>query len=133
MKLKIAVLTLTLIGLAGCASAPFGEEPPPVSPEQIVEMSKRGDNAAGIIGEIQKSRTVYNLTASQFVQLSKDGVPDAVLDHMQQTHLKEVARDARRDAANDLWLAGIGWYGHPWYATPRVIYVPVRTRPPKDR
>lgn len=131
MKLAHAALSLTLLALAGCATSPFAEGPPPIAPEQIVEMAKRGDNAATIIGEIQKSRTVYNFTASQFVQLAKDGVPDAVLDYMQQTHLKEVERQARRDAQTDLWLSGAGWYGHPWYVTPRIVYV--RPRPSKDK
>lgn len=127
---NIAVAILAA-GLSGCASSPLFEGPPPIPPEQVVEMAKRGDNAGTIIGEIQKSRTVYSLTASQLVQLSRDGVPDAVLDYMQQTHLKEIERSARRDAYTDLWLSGGGWYGHPWYATPRIVYVPVRTRPPK--
>ena len=44
--------------LAGCANGPIFEGPPPIPPEQVVEMAKRGDNAGTIIGEIQKSRTV---------------------------------------------------------------------------
>lgn len=118
---------LAAVLLAGCANAPLFEGPPPISPEQVVEMAKRGDNAANIIGELQKSRTIYSLTASQFAQLSKDGVPDAVLDFMQQTHLKEIERQARRDAQFDAWWQ-YGWYGHPFYSTPRVVYVRPRTK-----
>lgn len=123
----LAVVAMLVLG--GCANSPLFESPPPISPEQVVTMAKRGDNAAAIIGELQKSRTIYSLTASQFAQLSKDGVPDAVLDFMQQTHLKEIERQARRDAQFDAWWQ-YGWYGHPFHAAPRVIYV--KPRPPKS-
>jgi len=127
-NLSRALPYIAVLALAGCANAPLFEAPPPIAPEQVVDMAKRGDNAANIIGELQKSRTIYSLTASQFAQLSKDGVPDAVLDYMQSTHLKEIERQARRDAQFDaMWQ--YGWYGHPFYATPRVVYV--RPRPPK--
>jgi hypothetical protein len=122
-----ATLPLAALLLAGCASGPLFEGPPPIAPEQVVAMAKKGDTAANIIGELQKSRTVYSLTASQFAQLSKDGVPDAVLDYMQQTHLKEIERQARKDAQFDAWFHH-GWYGHPWHATPRVVYVRPRTK-----
>ncbi len=118
----------TLMGLAGCA-APLGrEESPAVSPEQIVEMARAGQSTAAIIARIQQSDTVYSLTASQFVQLSKDGVPDAVLDYMQQTYIKAVERSARREAYGSLWFS-YGWYGHPWYSNPGIIYMPGRLRP----
>lgn len=126
--LRRAALPIVALLLAGCANSPLFEGPPPIAPEQIVEMAKKGDSAATIIGELQKSRTIYSLTASQFAQLSKDGVPDAVLDYMQQTHLKEIERQARRDAQFDAWWQ-YGWYGHPFYSTPRVVYV----RPPRTK
>ncbi len=128
-KLRHTLPVITLLALGGCANSPLFEGPPPISPEQIVVLAKRGDNAATIISELQKSRTIYSLTASQFAQLSKDGVPDAVLDFMQQTHLKEIERQARRDAQFDAWWQ-YGWYGHPLHATPRVVYVRPRTKAP---
>lgn len=131
MNRSLVTAAFFAAALAGCANNPIFEGPPPIAPEQVVEMAKRGDSTGTIIGEIQKSRTVYSLTASQLVQLSRDGVPDAVLDYMQLTHLKEIERAARREAYNDLWLSGGGWYGQPWYATPRIIYVRPRVAPPK--
>ena len=129
LSLRYTLPVAALLALAGCANAPLFEGPPPIAPEQIVEMAKRGDNTATILSELQKSRTVYSLTASQFAQLSKDGVPDAVLDYMQQTHLKEIERQARRDAQFDAWWQN-GWYGHPFLATPRVVYVRPRPKAP---
>jgi hypothetical protein len=118
----------TLLGLAGCAATPGREQAPPLSPEQIVEMARSGQTTADIITRIQLSDTVYNLTASQFVQLSKDGVADAVLDYMQQTYIKAVERQARREAYSSLWFS-YGWYGHPWYSYPGIVYMPGRLRP----
>jgi hypothetical protein len=121
-----------LLVLAGCVG-PFARvEVPPVSPQEIIIMVKGGETTANIIARIQASKTVYNLTASQFVQLSKEGIPDAVLDYMQRTHISEIAREARRDAYNDLWFTTRGWYGHPWYAQPQIVYVPARPPRPKD-
>ncbi len=127
-SLLVLVVVATLLLLAACTSISPRVEVPPVSPEEIVELAKKGETTAAIIAKIQHSETIYNLTASQFVQLAKDGVPDAVLDHMQQTYIKAVERNARREAYNDLWFASYGWYGHPWHSHPRIIYVPGRRR-----
>ena len=115
--------------LAGCAGGLLRDAPPPVSPPQVVEMAKAGEPAPNIIARIQTSGTVYNLTASQFAQLAREGVPDSVLDYMQLTYIREVERNARRDAYHDLWFSGGGWYGYPWLASPRIVYVQVRPKP----
>jgi hypothetical protein len=128
-SLLALIACATLIGLAGCAGPLGREEVPPLSPEQISAMAKSGQSTADIITRIQLSDTVYSLTASQFVQLSKDGVPDAVLDYMQQTYLKAVERNARREAYSDFWFSAHGWYGHPLYPYPGIVYMPPRSRP----
>lgn len=128
-SLLVLVTAANLLLLAGCVGPLAREEFPPVSPEQIVEMARAGQTTAAIIAKIQQSDTVYSLTASQFVQLSKGGVPDAVLDYMQQTYIKAVERNARREAYSDLWFSAHGWYGHPWYNYPGIIYMPPRLRP----
>ena len=127
-SLLALVVIATLLLLAACTSLPPRVEVSPVSPEEIVDMAKKGETTAAIISKIQHSGTVYNLTASQFVQLAKDGVPDAVLDHMQLTYLKAVERSARREAYSEFWFAGNSWYGHPWHSHSRIVYVPVRSR-----
>jgi len=128
-SLLALIACATLIGLAGCAGPLGREEVPPLSPEQIVAMARAGQTTADIITRIQLSDTVYSLTASQFVQLSKDGVPDAVLDYMQQTYVKAVERNARREAYSDFWFSAHGWYGHPLYPYPGIVYLPPRPRP----
>jgi hypothetical protein len=127
-SLLVLVTAANLLLLAGCAGPLAREEVAPVSPEQIVAMARAGETTAAIITRIQQSDTVYSLTASQFVQLSKDGVPDAVLDYMQQTYIKAVERDARREAYSDLWFSRHGWYGHPWHNYPGIVYMPAKSR-----
>ena len=64
----------------------MGEPPkPPVTVPQIVLMSKEGVPADEIIEKMRESGTVYILQASQLAQLKEQGVPDAVIDYMQQT------------------------------------------------
>jgi len=103
-----------------------GPERQPVTLEQIVEMSKAGKDAPTIIGDIKTSRTLYDVTASQYAKLSRDGVPDAVLDFMQQGQLKMAERQGRREAYDDAWLYGHGWgwgYGGVWTPRPYVVYI----------
>jgi hypothetical protein len=114
--------------LGGCAT--LGEaERSPLTLEQVVEMAKSGKDAATIIGEIKASDTVFDVTASQYAKLSRDGVPDAVIDFMQQGQLKLAERQGRRDAYRDLWPYGVGWigYGPRWH--PRTYYVYINGRP----
>lgn len=88
------VVFLLLIGasflfLWGCATV----EPKVVTVPQIVEMSKAGTPAPDIIRTIRDSRTVYRLSASHLARLREQGVPDAVIDYMQQTYIDSVRRN----------------------------------------
>jgi hypothetical protein len=113
--------------LSACATM---DEPAraPLTLADIVDMAKKGNDASAIIDNIKASQTTFDVTASQYAKLSKDGVPDAVLDFMQQGQLKMAERQGRRDAYRDLWPHGWGWagYGPRWH--PRTYYVYVRGR-----
>ena len=101
----------------------------PITLEQIVAMAKEGKDAATITREIKESRTTYDVMASQYAKLSRDGVPDEVIDFMQRGQLKMAERQGRRDAVDDLWLSGRygGWgYGGIW--APRVRELTFRRR-----
>ncbi len=123
-------ITAAAILLTGCASINSGPESPPLSLDQIVELAKAGKDAPTIINEIKVTRTTYDVAASQYAKLSRDGVPDAVLDFMQQGQLKMAEREGRREAREDLWLYGRGFgygfgygYGGVWAPRPYVVYV----------
>ena len=117
----------TLLVLSGCATV-AEPGPPPLMLEQIVAMAKEGKDAPAIIGAIQASQTSYDVTASQYAKLSREGVPDAVLDYMQQGQLRHAERMGRREAYRDYWM-GHGWYGYGpvWY--PRGYYAYYRGYP----
>jgi hypothetical protein len=111
--------------LASCASV---NEPvlQPLTLEQIVAMTKAGKDAPTIINEIKVSKTLYDVTASQYAKLSRDGVPDAVLDYMQQGQMRLATSQARREAYSTAWLYGNGWgwgYGGPWAGRQYLMYV----------
>lgn len=121
---KVCLISATVL-LSSCATM-NGPELQPLSLDQIVALAKGGKDAPTIINEIKLTKTSYDIAASQYAKLSRDGVPDAVLDYMQQGQLKMAERQGRREAREDLWLYGRGWgwgYGGIWAPRPYVIYV----------
>ena len=124
----VLVAGAILIALSGCASINLPERQP-ISLEQIVAMSKEGKDAASVIREIRESKTTYDVMASQYAKLSRDGVSDEVIDYMQRGQLKMAERAGRRSAYEDLWVSSrYGWvYGGPW--TPRAYYLYSNGRP----
>ena len=121
---KVCLISATVL-LSSCATM-NGPALQPLSLEQIVALAKEGKDAPAIINEIKVTQTSYDIAASQYAKLSRDGVPDAVLDYMQQGQMKMAERQGRREAREDLWLYGRGWgwgYGGIWAPRPYVIYV----------
>lgn len=127
-RAQVATMVTLLVVLSGCAAINAPERQP-ITLEQIVAMAKEGKDAAAIVREIRESRTTYDVMASQYAKLSRDGVPDEVIDFMQRGQLRMAERQGRRDAYDDLWLSGrYGWgYGGVWH--PRAYFVYVNGRP----
>lgn len=90
------VLVLILQGCAGVPAEPPKIErisaeqmeallPQPVAAmplEQVVALASAGIPAGELIGRITQSGSRYRLSATQIVELAKQGMPLAVLDHM---------------------------------------------------
>ena len=117
-RARTAVLALSFAALlAGCASRP---QRVPVTLEEIVQMSRAGTQPSEIIARMEASDTVYRLSGSEFARLKEQGVPDQVLDYMQETYLDfERSRVYRY---YDPWWGppypywGWGYYGYyPYY------------------
>ena len=127
-RAHVVTMVTLLVVLSGCA-AMNAPERQPITLEQIVAMAKEGKDAAAIVREIRESRTTYDVMASQYAKLSRDGVPDEVIDFMQRGQLRMAERQGRRDAYDDLWLSGrYGWgYGGVWH--PRAYFLYVNGRP----
>lgn len=56
-------------------------------------MSIEGRTAPEIIRRIDEAQGVYRLSASELAKLREQGVPDAVIDHMQATYLDAIRRE----------------------------------------
>lgn len=97
-----------IAALGACASF---RAPEPISVAEIVRMNKSGVAPEVIIDRIHQTRSIYPLTASDFARLHAQGVPDSVLNYMQQTYLDEVAR---QQAARDFVYDGYP-FGRPWW------------------
>ncbi len=64
-----------------------------VTVPEIVRMSQEGVPPDQIIERIDRSGTAYRLSASQLADLGDRGVPEEVLDHMQETYLQAVRQE----------------------------------------
>jgi hypothetical protein len=96
----IAAVILLLLLLSGCAAL---QRRPPPSIDQIVQMSRDGKPAEEIVRELQETRAVYPLTASQIIKLHDQGVADAVLDYMQNAYAESIRWDARMQYEGTYW------------------------------
>jgi hypothetical protein len=115
--LHIAAVVLCLSLLCGCAGL---QRRPPPSIDQIVEMAKAGKPAEEIVRELQDTRAVYPLTASQIVRLHEQGVPDAVLDYMQNAYAESIRWDARMQYEGSYWWHDCFYcYHRPVIVVPR--------------
>lgn len=124
-SLPLIIVVTSLIGLAGCANL-MEPEPQPMTLEQVVALAKEGKDAQAVILAIQTSRTMFDVTASQYAKLSRDGVPDAVIDFMQNGQLKMAERQGRREAMQDAWFYGRGYWGwgySNWAPRPYGVWV----------
>ena len=113
---SIFAILLCLVLSGGCASM---QRPPPPSIEQIVQMAQANTPADEIVRALQESRAVYPLTASQIVKLHDQGVPDPVLDYMQNVYAASIRWDARMQYEGTYW-----WHNCFYCYRPPVIVVP---------
>ena len=104
----LALTFLTCVTLlSGCAALGF-KQPEPVTVGQVIEMSKEGVPAEAIVRKMRDSETVYRLTAAQLAELHDMGIPDPVLDYMQQTYIEAERREQSRDDWGEWDMWGVG-------------------------
>jgi hypothetical protein len=113
----IAAVLLCLVLVSSCAGL---QHRPPPSIDQIVEMANAGKPAEEIVRELQETRAVYPLTASQIIKLHEQGVPDAVLDYMQNAYADNIRWQARSQYEGAyFWYDCFYCYHHPVIVMPR--------------
>lgn len=104
---------LFLLLFAGCASV--GDQP--LSAGEVVALSREGKSPKEIIDELQRTNTVIPLSASDYVVLHDEGVPNEVLDHLQRVQMDALLW---RDRNWYGWYGpGFGAYGYWPYGGPR--------------
>lgn len=111
------VALLCLVLLTACAVTPRRAPP---SIDQVVEMSQAGKPADEIIRELQDTRAVYPLTGSQIARLHDQGVPDVVLDYLQNAYAESIRWDTRLRYENSfLWHDCFYCFHRPVIVVPR--------------
>ena len=116
----VLLLLASLMATSGCAGL---QRRPPATLEQIVEMSRSGMAPEAIIAELRETRTVHALSGTRIAKLHEDGVPEPVLDYLQQAYIDHV-RWQERSRLDDRYWHGpcVGcYYYRPWVA-PHFIY-----------
>ena len=93
---------LFLLLLAGCATV--GD--PPLTAGEVVALSRDGKSPQEIIAELQRTNTVIPLSASDYVVLHDEGVPDEVLNYLQRVQIDALLWQER--------AMGWGWGGGPF-------------------
>ena len=110
-------LLVLVCALALSACAGLQRRTPPTL-DQVVQMSQSGMPAEEIVRELKDTRAVYPLSGSQIAKLHDQGVPEAVLDHLQQAYVEHLRWQERARMEDRYWHGPcIGcYYRHPWAA-----------------
>ena len=99
------------LGLSSGCQSLAAKRPPPVTVREIIELSKANMPSYDIIQKIHDSGTVYKMKASELAKLKEQGVPDNVIDYMQETYLE--AMRSQQYYYSQGWNCGPDgyWYG----------------------
>lgn len=118
---RVMLPSAFVLCFAGCSTLGIGRpQPTPITVPEVVQMSKAAVPVETILQKMRDSETIYRLTASQLVGLHEEGVPNVVLDYMQETYLAAVRRDqALEDWRHWAWAGDGYWYGGRPYGWPR--------------
>ena len=114
-RLKGPLAGLLILFLAACAGM---DRRPPPSLDQVIEMSKAGTPPEEIIRELQETRAVYPLTGSQIAKLHEQGVPDTVLDYMQNVYMDRIRWESRTYYDSPFWWNCFYCYHRPMIVAP---------------
>lgn len=116
--LPLVILSVSLLGCAATSAPPDGsgnakierispeelarilpKPDPKLSLESIVRLSKAGATPQEVIGRIKETGSRYELSASQAIDLNRQGVSPEVLDYIQSAR-EQALRDRIADEIN---------------------------------
>jgi hypothetical protein len=99
MRASLSVASLFLfIALSACAALYTPRQPMPI--DEVVRLSKSNTLPQEIIARIRSAGTAYALRGSDFAKLKAAGVPDPVLDYLQQSFVDDM------DLLTRYWVLG---------------------------
>jgi len=103
MSLRLSLALVALLSLSACARWYTPRTPMPIA--EVVKLSKSNASSPQTIQRIRDSGTTYALRGSDFAKLKADGVPDPVLDYLQQSFVDNI------DLYTRYWVNGEGLGG----------------------
>jgi hypothetical protein len=110
------LVTVAVLSIAGCSGGrrvrPSAGGPKILTVPKIERMVQMGTPPSTIQDEIQRSGTVYNLTAQQARDLRAVGMPPALIHQMQLTYQRAVRRNPQLATSGSYWTqVDSYWYG----------------------
>jgi len=109
---------VVLLGLLAAACASHSAAPKPGAPPhvltvpQLTRMVELGTQPSVIIGEIQRTGTVYRLTTQQAQDLKSSGMPPGLMSFMDLTYTHAIQKNPDLAKSDAQWHQIDGyWYG----------------------
>lgn len=106
-----AVIVCALMLFMGICAGLESPQQKPLSVEQIRGMSDAGLLPQEIIAIIRGSGTVYRFRASQLEELCEEGIPDEVIDYMENNYLATILNNHIPEDWSCWSYDGEYWYG----------------------
>ena len=107
MTPRVILALLLLLALCACARWYTPRQPMPIA--EVVELSKSDASPSLTIKRIRDSGTTYALRGSDFAKLKGDGVPDPVLDYLQQSFVDDLDLSTRYWVTGEASLGACSW------------------------
>ncbi|HTT39919.1 MAG TPA: hypothetical protein VMH32_19905 [Burkholderiales bacterium] len=93
VSVRLCLSGAVLLVLSACSTFYTSRHPMPIA--EVVNLSKSGAPPPVIIQRIRDTGTTYALRGSDFAKLKADGVPDPVLDYLQQSFVDDIDLQTR--------------------------------------
>jgi hypothetical protein len=98
---------VVLLSLCGCARWYPPRTPLPIA--DVVKLSESKASPAQVVQRIRDSGTTYALRGSDFAKLKAHGVPDPVLDYLQQSFVNDLDLQTRYWVTGEASLGACSW------------------------
>jgi len=116
---RVTMILLAALTLAPVACGPTSErveapagQPMVLTVPAIQRMVLAGEPPAIVLGEIERTGTVYDLTTEQTKRLRADGMPASLISQMQLTRDHAIRQEPSLGTSRERWKEIDGyWYG----------------------